>query len=419
MKPLRCLLIICGVCLASPLVFAQTFSFSLKSNLGSYLDSRDIFSISQDVPQVLEGKVEGRIGSPDAPDAEYRGAFRLSFDPVAMTATPSLREAWVKAFLGPVDLAIGNQIVSWGLTDIFTPVDVVNPRDDRLPIAPDKTPEFMGRANVYGNGFSFDLVVVPFWNGDTLPGSRWQGGSSPPPGVTIVKQAVVTDAPSATWDNLQFGGRFQASVDWQQGADFGFTCYRGFNTSPRNSFALDGAIEQDTTLTPTGAPGEFTATTALRYDRYSLVGVDADAALTNGLLFRTELAYKSFRDTSWFDPGAGLATAEWVAAAEYTLFGVKTIGQFVLDWTRASADDEWDQTILLIASTDLDARASLKGEGAWNLDGSGFLSPQLAYTIADGLQAQFSLFFFLGGTATTFGAFRDNDFAELSVKYSY
>ena len=55
MKTSRCLLIICGVCLASPLVFAQTFSFSLKSNLGSYLDSRDIFSISQDVPQVLEG----------------------------------------------------------------------------------------------------------------------------------------------------------------------------------------------------------------------------------------------------------------------------------------------------------------------------------------------------------------------------
>ncbi len=399
------------LCVASPRVFAQTFSLSVKSDLGSYFDSRDILSFSQDVPQELEGKVEGKIGSPDTPDAQYKAVLRVSFDPATVTATPSLREAWVKAFLGPVDLTVGNQIVAWGLTDIFTPIDVVNPRNYRLPVAPDKTPEFMCRANVYGNGFSVDLVAVPFWNGDTLPGSRWLIQPPLPLGVT---QTVVRDAPSATWNSAQFGGRFQASLDWQQGVDFGLTYYRGFNTTPRNSFAIDGAIEQTAVLT---GPGQLTTT--LLYDRYNLVGIDADAALNNGLMFRTELAYKSFKDTNWFDPAAGLATAEWVGAAEYTLLGVKTIGQFILDWTRESSGDAWEKTILFIASTDLDSRSSIKGEGAWNLDGSGFLSPQFTYTIADGLQAEFKVYVFLGGGSTTFGQFSDNNFGEVTVKYAF
>ncbi len=419
MKRALCSAVAIALCVTCPSIFAQTFSVSLKSNLGGYFDSRDILSISQDFPQEFEGKVEGKIGNTDTPDAQYSGTVRVSFDPATVSTTPSLREAWVKAFLGPVDLTVGNQIVAWGLTDIFTPVDVVNPKDYRLPVAPDKTPEFMCRTNIYGNGFSVDLVVVPFWNGDTLPGARWQGGSSPPPGVTIVSQTLVSETPSAVWDNTQFGGRFQASLDWQQGVDFGLTYYRGFNTSPRNSFTLDGAIEQTTVLTPTGAPGQFTASTTFHYERYNLVGIDADAALSNGLMFRTELAYKSFNDTNWFDPGAGLATAEWVGAAEYTLLGIKTIGEFVLDWTRESSEDAWEKTIVLIASTDLDSRSSLKALGAWSLDGSSFLSPQFTYTIADGLQAELKVYVFLGGASTSFGQFNDNNYGEVTVKYSF
>ena len=50
------------------------------------------------------------------------------------------------------------------------------------------------------------------------------------------------------------------------------------------------------------------------YNRYSLVGVDGDVALDSGLLFRTELGYKTFDDTSFLNPDAGSGVAEWVAA---------------------------------------------------------------------------------------------------------
>jgi hypothetical protein len=409
-----------AICAASPAGFAQAaFSYSLSSDLGDYFKSKDVVSISQDVPLQAEGKLDGKVGNPDTPDAQYSGVVRVSYDPASNVTALSLREAWVKAFLGPVDLTVGNQIVAWGLTDIFTPVDTVNPQDYNLPISPEKIPEFMCRVNLYGRGFSLDLVAVPFWNGDILPGSRWQGEVSPPPGITIVSQSIDEDSPSATWDNVQFGGRLQASADWQQGFDAGLTYYRGINRSPRNSFEIGAPIMQTTTLTPTGTPGEFAAQTSLEYDRYDLLGIDADAALNNGLMLRTELAYKIFNETSWLDPESGSAAAEWVAAGEYTVVGIKTIGEYILDWTRRTQDDHFAQTVLLIASDDFDSRSSVMAEGAWNFDGSGFLSPQISYTLTDGLQASFKVYVFLGSSSTTFGQFAGNDFGEVVVKYAF
>lgn len=402
-----------ALCLACPSIFAQTFSGSLKSDLGSYFNSRDILSFSQDFPQEVEGKVEGKVGNPDAPDAQYSATLRVYFDPTTAATTLLLREAWLKAFLGPVDLSIGNQIVAWGSTDIFTPVDVVNALDYTLPLSPEKIPEFMGRAILNGQGFSVDLVFVPFWNGDILPGPRWFGSGFPlPPGVSL---SIVNSPPAPSWDNVQFGGRFQASLDWFQGVDVGLTYYRGFNTLPANAFSFGSVNSQTVTLTPTATPGQFIAV----YDRYNLVGVDGDVALGSGLLLRTEFGYKTFNDTNFLNPDPGSAAAEWVAACEYTFLGIKTIGEFALDWMKGAPDDTYLKTFVLIASTDLDSRSSLKGVGAWNLDGSGFVSPQFSYTIADGLQAELEAYFFLGGASTMFGQFNNNNYGEVSVKYAF
>ena len=100
------------------------------------------------------------------------------------------------------------------------------------------------------------------------------------------------------------------------------------------------------------------------------------------------MATRPFNDTNLFNPDAGLGAAEWVAAGEYTFLGIRTIGEFVLDWMKGAPDDTYLKTFVLIASTDVDSRSSLKAIGSWNLDGSGFVSPQFSYTIADGLQAE-------------------------------
>ena len=70
-------------------------------------------------------------------------------------------------------------------------------------------------------------------------------GASPRTGVSL---SIVSSPPVPTWDNVQFGGRFQASLDWLQGVDVGLTCYRGFTTLPSTSFSFEGVDSQTSPL---------------------------------------------------------------------------------------------------------------------------------------------------------------------------
>lgn len=55
-----------------------------------------------------------------------------------MRAEPG--KTYAKLFLDDFDLGVGNQIVAWGSTDGFNPVDVINPRDLSFPFASEKRP---------------------------------------------------------------------------------------------------------------------------------------------------------------------------------------------------------------------------------------------------------------------------------------
>ena len=56
-----------ALCVACPSIFAQTFSGSLKSDLGSYFNSRDILSFSQDFPQQVRRKDRRKDREPRRP----------------------------------------------------------------------------------------------------------------------------------------------------------------------------------------------------------------------------------------------------------------------------------------------------------------------------------------------------------------
>jgi hypothetical protein len=388
-------------------IFAQSFSGSLESGLGSWVQSRDILP----VPVTFEARVEGKIGNPEEPAGQYAAQVRTAHDPSTASTVVFLKEAWVKAFLGPLDLSVGNQLVSWGSTDVFTPVDVVNPQDLSLPIAAEKKPVSMGRALLNGNGFILDLVAVPFWIGSDLPGARWMSGaSSLPAGLVVTSQATSNNLPEATWENAQYGGRFQATLGVFQGFDLGLTYFRGIDTIPTMSVIP--------TLT---GPGTATVKVNLDYDKYSLMGLDAVMAFDGGLMLKAEGNYTVRKDSPWIVPDAGSATAEGVAGWEYTFLGVKTIGEFVLDWAKGASgmDDSYAKTLLFIASADPDARLSLKSMAAYNLDGSGLVSLWATYTLTDGLKTEAKVFTFFGDSTTKYGVWKDNDLFELTLRYYF
>jgi hypothetical protein len=390
-------------------LFAQGFSGSIESGMGWWLQSEDLLSL----PQTFEGKVEGKIGNPETPSARYSAQIRTAYDTASAATQVSLGEAWITSYVGPFDLSVGNQLVAWGSTDVFNPIDAVNPRDLALPIAAEKKPVPLGRAVFNGRGFSVDMVVVPFWTGSDLPAARWQGGSpSPPAGIVIDSLTVIgATSPKAAWGNLQFGGRFQATLGWFQGFDLGLTYYRGLGATPTASVVM----------TPTGVPGHYDEVIALAYDRYSLAGLDAVLAIDGGLLLKAEGSYKVLGDGSWLNPEAGSASAEAVASCEYTLAQVTAVGEFVLDWSKGlpGYGDSCGKTLVAMVSASPGSRWSLKGLGILNLDGSGLASPQAIFTIADGLKAEMKAFAFFGASSTKYGIWRDNALAEISLKYSF
>src|SRR5690606_40424823 len=82
-------------------------------------------------------RLDGEVGSGFFPDAVFVIEGQVVYDAASESAPLSARlgRAYATAFLGDVDLSVGNQVVSWGSVDVLNPVDVVNPRDLSYPVA--------------------------------------------------------------------------------------------------------------------------------------------------------------------------------------------------------------------------------------------------------------------------------------------
>ena len=137
----KLLLFLVSLLVTSSGLFAQTFSGSIESGAGWWLQSNDLYAPLQ----TFNGQIEGKVGPADSPAAQYRIQLRTTYDPSQRSTAVTIRESWMKAFLGPFDLSLGNQIVAWGATDFFTPVDVANPEDYTLPVSFEKIPVNMAR----------------------------------------------------------------------------------------------------------------------------------------------------------------------------------------------------------------------------------------------------------------------------------
>jgi hypothetical protein len=373
---------------------AQDFGGSLESRLGWYWSSPDLIAL----PQSFAAKVSGTIGDPELPSAQYSARLRVDYDPAAAAASLELGEAWLKLIAGPFDLFVGNQVVAWGSTDVFTPGDVVNPQDLGLPVDPVKMPVPLARLVYNGRSLSIDLVAQPFWVASIMPGSRW----------TTVPSLPVTPPPAVelAWENMAFGGRIQASLGLLQGLDLGLTAYHGRSPTTTATITYTGPV-------PTGI--------SLSYDPYTMLAVDATFAPGGSLILRTEWGYKTLRGTNPLEPVAGAASLQGVSALEFRLGQVQVIGEYVLDWAKDpdGAGDSLEHSVVAILSWEGGGRASLKAATIYKSDGGGTVVPQFSYTIADGLKFDCGLYLFFGALDSTYGAWKDNSLGKLSLTYSF
>jgi hypothetical protein len=102
--------------------------------------------------------------------AEVRVRKGMEFD--HSVSELSLREAYVNAYLGPVDLRIGHQIVAWGRADGFNPTDNITPQNALTRSADEddrRTANFLLRSFLNLYPVRIESIWIPVYQSSVIP----------------------------------------------------------------------------------------------------------------------------------------------------------------------------------------------------------------------------------------------------------
>ena len=212
--------------------------------------------------------IKGRLPLPSGGYLFAEGWGALSGPPERGRSSAELREAYVVASYGTLDLRLGRQIIAWGRADGVNPTGNLVAEDLTL-LTPDDADRRLGAATAlltsFFGGTSISGVWLPEFRGHRLPLAA-DGGT-----------AFQTDA--RRWPGDQWAARVErtgSAVDWSA------SYFRGRDIQPDLEPASPGVV-------------------ALRHRWLSVIG--ADAATTAGRYgLRAEAAYTQTGDRDGTDP---------------------------------------------------------------------------------------------------------------------
>lgn len=230
--------------------------------------------------------------------------------------TVDIREAYVNAYLGPVDLRLGKQIVVWGRADILNPTNNITPNDLRIrsPIEDDRRLGNVGaRGFLRVAPFRLEGVWMPFYVPSELPQvflPQFVSFGSP-----IYPQPRVRDGLAAARLHLELPS-IEMSVSYLVGA------------APLPGLTL-------TSLTfDVENPSVVVARTAYRHQ---VVGFDFSTAIGDWIALRGEAAYRRpFDHANKIE--AARPDLQYALGADHN-FGqvsviVQYLGRYVFDWRK-------------------------------------------------------------------------------------
>ncbi|MFO7177435.1 MAG: DUF1302 family protein [Pseudomonadota bacterium] len=231
-----------------------------------------------------------------------------------------LREAYVTAYLGPIDLRLGKQIIVWGRADAFNPTNNITPTDLRVrsPVEDDRRVGNVGaRAFWYLRPFKLEGVWMPLYEPSEIPIA---------PG--FVPSFVVfapPDYPDGRLDKGLAAARlhvelpaFEASVSYL----YGYAPMPGFRR-------VD--------YYPGNTPEELRVAVARTPYHHHVFGFDFATTLSDVLAIRAEAAYRdpvNWEVRRW----APRPDVQYALGLDRT-FGslnviVQYLGRYTLDWKR-------------------------------------------------------------------------------------
>lgn len=327
----------------------------------------------------------------------------LVYDDIANGVDDDLREAYVTYSLGPLDMSLGRQVVTWGLGDLFFINDVF-PKDwsayfSGLPMEYHKRGVDGLHVTYSSQVVNAELLAIPFVRIDKFPRPSRFFIFSPLATLPIQRQSV----PATRLSNTELAFRLYRNI---MDSDVSLYFYKGFWTQP--------FLERDSLTSPTTAT-QF-------YARLRVYGASVQRNLFNGVVSL---------ETGYYDSAE--PNSEWRLLASYQrelsqdfTAGLQFYGEF-------GAHSKPNPGSLVVARPSPDQFVStrltqLLDYQTWMLSlfavyspghRDYFVRPMVTYQATDRLSVYLGASIFGGPEPSFLGEFDGSDTAFLGVRFAY
>lgn len=361
------------------------------------------------------------------------------------------KEAWLELYSDDVDLRLGNQILTWGSSDSFSPNDVWNPVDLIDPLQPIKLPVPLAKLSFhprFAEDFILDLVAVPQFRPHLLPIRIFDGASQsfvvfkedsrwliPTPSlarlgsdnaVPITYRVDGADRPQ----DWQWGGRLRMLR--AGGWDFALNYSQTTLPMPVFETKFQGVINDpelpiDISLRPLfyratswGIDGNGTwGPWGLRFDLALRQSVASDLTSDLNGNLNPVIPAKTYLGVVGIDRVFYIKKNEFYVNA--MLVYKEDTDVILSDVTIGVPNFEpWDRNLILV----LENRFSAKVKGGFRSVTSfqqedGWISPYGSYLFADSLLFEVGVDLFWGSVVGAYGQFKDNQRFRSLLSYNF
>lgn len=359
---------------------------------------------------------EGRARIELAPRGEWWGLTakgEMIFDALVPEVDGELREGYLDLALGPLDLRIGRQVITWGVGDLVFVNDVF-PKDwvafiSGLPLEYLKKGSDAVSVTGHWAGASLQLVLIPRFEADTLPEAGGRLAFHDPMASLEHRH---TDDPTPSPGNTEVGARLSRNI---LGWDLSLYAYRGFFHTPA---------------------GEVEAGPRLRFffPPLSVYGASAQGAVLGGVL-SLEAGYhdsrhdRSGRNAAVENSSVRLLTGyqreivpDLTLSGQYSVQVMEDHAEYVGSRGAGMPHRGAARHVLTARLTQLLRHQTLR-LGLFALaspsDGDWYLGPEARYQITDALSATVGLNVFGGPRRSDYGQFEANSNLYTVVRYAF
>jgi hypothetical protein len=352
----------------------------------------------------------------DTIEAEVKLKLDFFHDAIRDEMDVEVREAYLDYSTGPVDFRLGRQVITWGVGELVF-INDIWPKNwvsffSGRPMEYLKTGIDGARVRITGDSLSAEVVLVPTFEPDLLPGSDRFAFFNP--FVSFPNQETVE--PERTFENTEFAVRLYTSF---AGFDLSGYVYKGF--------WHEQAIGFDDPMMPSRL--------TYWYPELNVYGGSLQGSLSGGILSLEAGYYDSRQDEEGLDPFIKNSEYRFLIGyskqvAEDLTVGVQYFRKNYVDHDNylltlpngmPASEDHRDEVTLSIRQLAMQQKLTIYIFGYYSpVDADYYLLPSVSYKLSDAMNITAGANIFGGDDKTTFlGQFDKNDNIYMSVRYDF